>query len=58
MRLGVQKSQSDPFNVSLDQGIGLEGIKAALRRIIKAWGIMENSPSLSPLIRLTALFDL
>ena len=29
MRLGVQKSQSDPFNVSLDQGIGLKGIKAA-----------------------------
>ena len=36
MRLGVQKPLSDPFNVSLDQGIGLEGIKAALRRIIKA----------------------
>ena len=29
VRLGVQKPLSDPFNVSLDQGIGLKGIKAA-----------------------------
>jgi len=29
MSLGVQKPLSDPFNVSLDQGIGLESVKAA-----------------------------